>query len=80
MIISLGVWGHDFSSGPALFQVGHAKDHGAIRIEGRVLEPPLSIELSHALIEWLGDNREASDVMGSPERRPSRECSFSAYP
>src|SRR5215216_5103213 len=57
----------------ALLEVDHTHDHRPLRIEGQVLEAPMSIKLANPIIKRLRQNSKAGDIVRSPQCRRQRK-------
>lgn len=48
--------------------LGHADDHRATGVKGKVLKAPFCIESAHAVIEWMSDDAHAADALRGAQR------------
>ena len=54
---------------PAFLQVDHTDNHRASRIKGHVLKSPSPIELANLIIDRMGDDTEAPNVIRGAQSR-----------
>ena len=47
----------------AFLQIDHPHNHGAAGIERQVLKSPFCVEGAHSVVEWMGDDADASDYL-----------------
>lgn len=47
----------------AVNQIHNSYCHAAVRVEGKVFEPEVPVEVAHTVIERMSENAEASDAL-----------------